>query len=65
MDGLVTDALVGLLGLQGLGNALGFVLQLTAIGGAVWLTFSYFRNRATLPATGGANISGEHHQPAR
>lgn len=54
MGGLVTDALVGLLGLQGLADALGFVLQMAAVGGAAWLASTYFRNRSASPAAAGS-----------
>ena len=46
MGGLITEALVSLFGLQGLANALGFVLQTAAVGGVAWLIFSYLRNRS-------------------
>ena len=54
MGGLITDALVGLLGLQGLADALGFVLQMAAVGGAAWLASTYFRNRGASPAAAGS-----------
>ena len=54
MGGLITDALVGLLGLQGLANALGFVLQMAAVGGAAWLASTYFRNRGPSPEAAGS-----------
>ncbi len=46
MGGLITEALVSLFGLQGLANALGFVLQTAAVGGVAWLIFTYLRNRS-------------------
>lgn len=54
MGGLITDALVGLLGLQGLADALGFVLQMAAVGGAAWLASTYFKNRGAAPAAAGS-----------
>lgn len=54
MGGLITDALVGLLGLQGLADALGFVLQMAAVGGTAWLASTYFRNRSASPAAAGS-----------
>lgn len=49
VGGLITDALVGLFGLQGLANALGFALQTAAIGGVLWLISGYLRSRGTPP----------------
>ncbi|NJO33711.1 MAG: hypothetical protein HC869_11775 [Rhodospirillales bacterium] len=57
----MTDALVGLFGLQGLANALGFTLQTAAICGVLWLIFSYFRSRGTPPP----GIEAHRHGLAR
>lgn len=46
MGGLITDQLVGLFGLQGLANGLGFVLQTSALGVVAWLGYGYFRGRS-------------------
>ena len=46
MGGLITDQLVGVFGLQGLANGLGFVLQTSALGVVAWLGYGYFRGRS-------------------
>ena len=60
MGGLITEALVSLFGLQGLANAVGFILQTAAFGGVAWLISSYLPEprcsaggwpRAHLPST--------------
>jgi hypothetical protein len=49
MGGFVTDGLVAMFGLQGVANALGFVIQTGAVGGATWLVAGLLRDRGRVP----------------
>ncbi|MBX9588133.1 MAG: hypothetical protein K2X43_02440 [Hyphomonadaceae bacterium] len=60
LGGLVTEGLVGLFGLQGVANGLGFVLQTAAIGGIAWLVSSFFRSRSTPRAAAALSSNGHH-----